>query len=76
MLNYINEIIYDNCDIYNTVTNITTTCGTNMAYTEEKCYPECIIALLTAANTCKFFFIRAGLYDGLTDIIKTCFKMA
>mgnify|MGYP004405723499 FL=1 len=47
-----------------------------MAYTEEKCYPECIIALLTAANTCKYFFMRAGLYDGLTDIIKTCFKMA
>ena len=72
MLNYLNELIYDNCDIYNTVSNITTTCGTNMMYAEEKCYPECIAALLTAAHTCKYFFIRSHLYDNLMDILKQC----
>ena len=72
MLEYLNEIFYDNCDMYNTVTNITDYCGKDMNIAEEYCYSECITSLIVASQTCKYLFIRAGLYDGLSDIIKTC----
>jgi hypothetical protein len=76
MLEYIKEVFYDNCDIYNTVNNISSTCGNSMVYTEHTCYPECMAALLTVTHTCKYLFIRAGLYAGVIDILKSCGELA
>ena len=75
-MTYIEELLFDNCDVYNTVTNITNSCGDNMDLAENNCYPECIAALFTAAHTCKYLFIRAGLYEGLMDILKSCSEYA
>ena len=41
MLSFINELLYDNCDLYDTVTNITKNCGTDINMADENCYPEC-----------------------------------
>jgi len=71
-MTYIQELLFDNCDIYNTVTNITSSCGNDIDLAEYNCHPECIAVLFTAANTCKYLFIQAGLYDGLTGILKSC----
>jgi hypothetical protein len=72
MISFLNEMMYDNCNIYDTVTNITTNCGTDINMADNNCYPECIATLFMTAHTCKYLFIRAGLYDGLMDILKTC----
>jgi hypothetical protein len=72
MISFLNEMMYDNCNIYDTVTNITKNCGTDINMADNNCYPECIATLLMTAHTCKHLFIRAGLYDGLMDILKTC----
>jgi len=72
MFEFMNEILYDNCDVYSTVTNITDYCGPDMGKAEEYCYSECITSLLVASQACKYLFIRTGLYDGLTDILNSC----
>ena len=71
-MTYIEELLYDNCNMYDTVSNITEYCGNNHILAEEICYPECVVALFTAAHTCKYVFVRAGIYDGLIDILKSC----
>ena len=71
-MSFINELLYDNCDVYNTVTNITDSCGTVLQTAEDNCLPECVAALFTAAHTCKYLFIRAGIYDNLLEILKQC----
>ena len=71
-MTYIEELLFDNCDVYDTVSNITTDCGNNMDIAENNCYPECVSALFVAAHTCKYLFIRAGLYDGLTELLNSC----
>ena len=76
MLEYLNEIMYDNCDTFNTITNITNYCGPDMGKAEEYCYSECITSLIVASQTCKYLFIRAGLYEGLMDILKSCSEYA
>ena len=72
MISFLNEMLYDNCDLYDTVTNITKNCGRDINMAENNCYPECIATLFMTAHTCKYLFIQAGLYDGLMDILKTC----
>ena len=72
MLENFNEQIYDDCNVYSTVTNITEYCGTDMHNAEEYCYSECITSLIVASQTCKYLFMRAGLYEGLSDILKSC----
>jgi len=72
MFEYLNEILYDNCDMYNTVTNITNNCGSDINIAEKYCYSECIASLMVASQTCKYLFIRVGLYEGLSDILKSC----
>jgi len=68
----INELLYDNCNIYDTVLNITKNCGTDIITAEENCYPECVATLFMVTQTCKYLFARAGIYDGVLDILKTC----
>ena len=70
-----NELIFDNCDHYNTVLNITTYCGTDLQIVEDNCSPECIASLFTAAHTCQYLFIRAGLYDNVMSILSSCTKI-
>ena len=71
-MSYIEQFLFDNCDVYNTVSNITTQCGNNIDIAEQYCSPECVAALFTAYNSCQYLFIKAGLYDGLTEILKSC----
>jgi len=52
----INELLYDNCNIYDTVLNITKNCGTDIITAEENCYPECVATLFMVTQTCKYLF--------------------
>ena len=67
-----NGWLFDNCDQYNTVLNITTYCGRDLQIAENNCSPECIASLFTAVHTCRYLFIRAGLFDNVVNILNIC----